>query len=164
MKCKKCNSENCIKKGVRNKTQRFYCKNCKSSFQNEYLYQAYGHNVNSTIKSLLKEGCGVRSIARILDISSKTVLARILEISKQIKRPHFNSYKGKFEIDEMYVKIISSKIRRYLTYAIDKQTKQVISFRVGRRSKEVIKSVVDKVLMLNPKKVHTDKLNNVSSI
>ena len=82
MNCIKCNSSNSIKKGLRNHKQRFYCKDCKKSFQFKYTYQAYKSTTNHLIKSLLKEGCGVRSIGRILNISNKTVLSRLLKISK----------------------------------------------------------------------------------
>ena len=61
--CTKCNSYNYIKKGLQNKKQRFYCKDCKSYFQAAYTYQAYKPETNKLIKSLLKEGCGIRGIS-----------------------------------------------------------------------------------------------------
>ena len=87
MKCVKCNSENYIKKGLRNNLQRFYCKDCGKYFQVNYKYHAYKSDTNDFIISLLKEGCSVRGISRILKISKDTVLSRILNISKQIKVP-----------------------------------------------------------------------------
>ncbi|CAM1364525.1 transposase (fragment) [Tenacibaculum sediminilitoris] len=109
MRCKKCNSNNCIKKGVRINKQLFYCKNCKKYFQLEYSYQSYKASTNDFIKKLLKEGCGVRSISRILNISTKTVLSRMLKISKQIKIPYFNKFGCKFEVDELFIKIANGK-------------------------------------------------------
>ena len=70
MNCTKCNSSNSIKKGLRENKQRFYCKNCKSYFQEKYMYNAYKSDTNNFIKNLLKEGCGVRGISRVLNISS----------------------------------------------------------------------------------------------
>lgn len=43
--------------------------------------------------------------------------------------------------------------------AINKATKQVIDFVVGRRTKKNIKKVIDTVLQLSPNKIFTDKLN-----
>ena len=79
MNCTKCNTANYIKKGFQNKKQRYYCKNCKTYFQEEYSYLAYNSSTNTMISSLLKEGCGIRSISRILKISKNTVLSNLFD-------------------------------------------------------------------------------------
>ena len=159
MKCRKCNSKNYIKKGLRGNKQRFYCKNCKCYFQSEYIYQAYKPEINGFVTSLLKEGCGVRSIARILNISSKTVLSRMLKISNHIEIPYFNKFSCKFEVDEMFIKIANGNTQNWLIYAIEQKTKGVISFVIGNRSTENLKCVIDKVLLLSPKRIYTNRLN-----
>ena len=164
MKCKKCNSKNYIKKGLRDNKQRFYCKDCKKYFQSDYTYQAYKPEIDKFISTLLKESCGVRSIARILNISSKTVLSRMLKISKQIKIPYFNKFECRFEVDEMFIKISNGKKQNWLIYAIEQKTKNVIDFVIGRRNTENLKLVIDKVLLLNPKRIYTDGLNMYPSL
>lgn len=79
MNCSQCNSINCIKKGLRNNFQRFYCKDCQSYFQEKYVYYAYKPDTNDFIKNLLKEGCSVRGIARVLIVDLCTPTS--LEIS-----------------------------------------------------------------------------------
>jgi len=157
--CTYCNSSNIIRKGLRNNKQRFYCKDCRKSFQLEYIYQAYKVETNTLVKSLLKEGCGIRSIGRILNISSKTVLSRLLKIGNQIQIPYFNKFGCKFEVDEMFVRIKNKEAKNYLTYAIEQTEKVVVGFEVGNRNTETIKKVIDKVLLLNPKRIYTDGLN-----
>ncbi|CAM1370871.1 Probable transposase IS1 family [Tenacibaculum litoreum] len=164
MNCSYCTSSNAIKKGKRNNKQRFYCKECNKSFQLNYSYQAYKVETNNFIRSLLKESCGVRSIGRILSISTKTVLSRMLNISKQIRVPYFNTFGCKFEVDELFIKIANGKSQNWLTYAIEQQTKQVIGFIIGSRNTETLKQVIDKVLLLKPKRIYTDKLNIYLSI
>uniref|UniRef100_UPI00064AADE8 IS1 family transposase n=2 Tax=Tenacibaculum TaxID=104267 RepID=UPI00064AADE8 len=115
-------------------------------------------------KKLLKEGCGVRSISRILNISSKTVLSRVLKISKQIKTPYFNKFGCKFEIDEMWSFIGSKKNVIWITYVLERETKSIIDFYVGRKSKETIKPLINKILLLQPSKIYTDKLNIYPSL
>lgn len=159
MNCAKCNSSNYIKKGFQNNKQRFYCKDCQSYFQSEYIYQAYRTTTNDFIKSLLKEGCGVRSISRILQISKNTVLSRMLKISKQIQVPYFNKLGCKFEIDEMWSFIGDKKNVTWITYALERETKQVIDFFVGRKTKDTIRPLINKVLLLEPNRIYTDKLN-----
>jgi len=164
MSCKKCNSINCIKRGLRNEKQRWYCKDCQSYFQSKYTYVAYRKETNNYIKNLLKEGCGVRSIARILNISNKTVLSRMLKISKQIKVPYFNKLGCKFEIDEMWSFIGNKKNVTWITYVIERETRNVIDFFVGRKTKETIRPLVNKVLLLEPNKIYTDRLNIYPSL
>lgn len=54
------------------------------------------------IRNLRKEGCGVRSVARMLKISKNTVLSRMLKISKEIKTPLFTKLGCQFEVDELW--------------------------------------------------------------
>jgi transposase-like protein len=50
---------------------------------NSYTYNACKQTTNEWITNLVKEGSGIRSIARLLEISSTTVLKRILSIAKK---------------------------------------------------------------------------------
>jgi IS1 family transposase len=113
---------------------------------------------------LLKEGCGIRSISRILNISNKTVLSRMLKISKKIKIPYFNKFGCKFEIDEMWSFIGNKKNVTWITYALERETKSIIDFYVGRKTKETIRPLIDKVLLLNPARIYTDRLNIYPSL
>lgn len=164
MNCKRCSSLNCIKKGFQNNQQRYYCKDCNSYFQSNYTYKAYDAEVNNRIKTLLKEGCGVRSIGRILDISNTTVLSRILKISKEISVPYCTKFGSTFEVDEMFVRIGSKDVKNYLAYAIEQTEKAVVGFCIGSRSKENIKPLINKVLLMEPKRIYTDGLNIYPSL
>jgi len=157
--CPKCNGKT-VKNGFQQGKQRYKCKSCGKRFQSEYSYQAYKTETNDFIVSLLKEGCGIRGISRVLKISKNTVLSRMLKISKQIKIPYFNKFGCKFEVDEMWTYIGRNTPKNYtwICYALERQTKSIIDFCVGSRSIKNIKPILDKVLLLNPKRIYTDKL------
>ena len=163
MKCKKCN-QICVKNGKSGSgEQRYYCTLCKKSQQSNYSYQACKPKINYQIVSLLKEGCGIRSISRLLFISPTTVNNRIITIASNLKPPLIP--KGKtYELDEMCTYIGNKKVRKYIAYALDKQSKQVISFVVGTRTKKTLQHVTDTVLLSNPKQIFTDKLNIYKSL
>mgnify|MGYP000364060217 CR=1 FL=1 len=108
---------------------------------------------------LLKEGCGIRSISRILLISKNTVLSRILKISSKIRRPLFFNLGCKFEVDELWTFIGNKNKMTWVTYAIERETRGVIDFFVGTKSKKNIKPLMDKVLALQPTRIYTDRLN-----
>ncbi|MBX2827092.1 MAG: IS1 family transposase [Flavobacteriaceae bacterium] len=164
MGCRYCNGLNVIKRGKRNGIQRYHCKDCRKSFQDSYSYQAYNLAIDDLIKSLLREGCGVRSASRILNISCGTVLSRMLKISKQVEVPKFQSFGCKFEVDEMWTFIKRKDDFTWITYAIEQKTKQVIGLYVGSKSKETIKPLIDKILLLHPKRIYTDRLNIYPSL
>lgn len=164
MYCTKCKSL-VVKNGKTPKgIQRYYCKECKFSFQKSYYYKAYYQNTDTYIVRLLKEGCGVRSIGRILQISKNTVLSRMLAISSKLTKPMFSKKGCVFEMDEMWSYISNKKQVVWLTYVLEQESKEVINFYIGKKTKEVIKPLIDAVLLLKPKTIYTDKLNVYPSL
>lgn len=162
MNCKKCHG-NCIKNGFQvNGKQRFYCKFCNLNQQLEYKYNAYKSNICESIVKLVINSCGIRDISRVLAISKTTVIKRILSISSLVKKPIIDEIDQIYEIDELYTKL-QGKIC-WLTYAINRNTKQIIDFHVGGKTKENLDKVIKSVLKLNPRKIYTDKLNTYKNL
>jgi insertion element IS1 protein InsB len=65
--------------------QRFRCKKCFRTFIDVYNQKLSVEHIDNKIKVLLKEGCGIRSIGRILKISAVTVVRKIRTIASYIK-------------------------------------------------------------------------------
>ena len=76
-----------IKFGRRDAIQRYRCKNCKKLRLKKYEKQGWKANVSGEIAAHVKEGCGIRSISRLLHISAATVISRIQKIAGSIKKP-----------------------------------------------------------------------------
>jgi insertion element IS1 protein InsB len=106
-----------------------------------------------------KEGVGIRSTARILQISATTLLKRIVSIAKNINKP--NSSKGKtYEVDEMYTYIGHKRNFIWVVYALEKDSKRVVSFNVGKRTNKTLGLVSDTLKLSEAKKIFTDRLKN----
>jgi len=164
IQCPHCENR-AVKNGFHRIEQRYKCTSCGKRFQLEYTYRAYRSKTNQLLISLLKEGCGVRSISRIMGISTKTVLSRLLKVGKSIKTPYFTKLGCKFEVDELFVKISNGKSRNWIAYGIERETRKVINFVItSSRSKEAIKPIIDKILLVRPTKIYTDKLNIYPSL
>jgi insertion element IS1 protein InsB len=73
-------------KSAQNK-HRYYCKHCKSTHVENYSYVAQQPEINTSIISLTKEGGGIRSTARLLQISATTVISRVKKIASEIIQP-----------------------------------------------------------------------------
>ena len=158
--CPNCYSSRIIKNG-RTKTQKqqYFCKKCYKRFLDFYTYQAYRSGIDNDIIELTKEGLGIRSTARILKISPTTLLARIITIAKNIAQPPILKRKS-YEVDEMRTFIKKKNRLVWIVYALEKQTKKVICFHVGRRTNKTLKKVITSLELSEAQKIITDKLKN----
>jgi len=161
IKCNFCNSK-CIKNGFQsNGNQRYKCCVCHKKQQSNYEYNAYRRNLNQEIILFTKEGLGIRSTARILKISTTTLLKRIVAIAKNIKLPNIS--KGKiYEVDEMRTYIGHKRNFIWLVYALEKDSKNVVSFTIGKRTNKTLSCVLDTLKLSEAKKIFTDRLKNYS--
>jgi insertion element IS1 protein InsB len=143
----------------KNGTQRFRCQSCKKGFQQNYVYNACHRAVPNQVSTLVREGCGIRSIGRILKISCTTVISQVKRIARSTIR-QFPILKGKeYEVDEMRTYIGNKNRLYWVVYALRSDTKEVIDFKVGKRNSKTLLRVLDTVHLSEPKKVHTDKLS-----
>lgn len=111
------------------------------------------------IVRLTNEGVGISGVARITGISKSNVINKIKEIAGKIERTVIVEEQQEYELDEMYTFIGNKDQPCYIIYALNKMTKVVIDFIVGRRTKENISGIVQRLRELNPKCIYTDKLN-----
>ena len=65
--------------------QRYKCKTCAKVYIIKYAYKAYLKYIDKAIIKLLQECCGIRSISRVLEIATSTVLSRIKTIASTKK-------------------------------------------------------------------------------
>ncbi|SEM89655.1 Transposase and inactivated derivatives, IS1 family [Chryseobacterium taichungense] len=158
--CTNCCSKNIVKNGTtKTRKQQYFCKNCHKRFIEFYSYKAYEKNINSQIIQLTKEGLGLRSIARVLQISTTTLLKRMVFISNQISTPEIPFHQS-YELDEMRFYIGNKSNQMWLAYAINKITKKIVSFHVGKRTNKTLKTIIKTLINSQAEKVYTDKLRN----
>ena len=156
MNCKKCEGD-CIRWGKQcNGEQRYYCKFCNQYQQQNYHYKAYEKETDKAISQHTKEGCGIRNIARLLHISPTTVIRRTKKLAKQVVKPVYHLTRKNYEMDELRTYIKNKNNRYWIVYAIRKDTKEVVDFKVGRRNKGTLKKVVDTLLLSEAKNIYTD--------
>lgn len=164
MVCRKCSSV-VVKNGKQaNGKQRYYCKTCKYSFQDTYNYNAYENSINKKIYNLLKESVGITATSRLLSISKTTVIKRLKIMAAIVVKPDMEERHQYYELDEMRVVVGNKLNEAWITYAINRYTKQVINFTVGRRTKRNLSVITKSVLQLYPKQVFTDRLNTYTKL
>ena len=100
--------------------------------------------MNRTISEYIKEGVGIRGIARLLEISTTTLIRRIISISKDITAPHVTA-NVEYEVDEIKTFFGRKKDHIWVAYALNCADKSVVCFSVGPRTNETLSKVADKL-------------------
>lgn len=161
--CPYCSSS-CISHGTSSTgNKRYRCKICKRTHSKRYNYKACCHNTSDKVRNLTKEGCGIRSISRLLRIGVNTVLRKLRYIANQTMKPIL-SFGKEYELDEMCTYVKSKTRKRWIVYAIRKDTREVVDFSIGSRTNKTLKRLTDTLILSNALKVFTDKLPNYKSL
>jgi len=158
MECKFCQNL-CYKRGKRNGIQQYSCKICKKYQLKEYRKPRIPPEKYEWTVRLNNEGCGISNIARLLEISKSSVQRLIERIVANLQLPEINEIGQSYEIDELRTYCGNKRNELWLIYAINRYSKQIINFVVGRRTKENIAIIISMLQKLHPKAIYSDRLN-----
>ena len=157
--CNECN-KTMIKFGkTKLGNQRYQCKSCKKTKVGDYFYKAYESTINQNIILFTKEGLGIRSTARVLQISATTVLKKIITIAKNIPQPIISKNKT-YEVDEMRSFIKRKDKLIWIVYALERENKKVVSFAIGARTNKTLNVVLHTLKLAKAKTIYTDGLKH----
>jgi len=137
--------------------QRFQCMSCKRISLAYYKAPSFSADLNKRIILLLKEGCSIRSISRILKIAASTVVRRIMKVGSTIGPPAIAPGQA-FELDELCTFSGSKKTQVWIAYAINSITRQAVAVSIGNRSCQMLSQVTEPLLAASALKITTDKL------
>ncbi len=165
MECKHCSSA-CIKVGKQaNGNQKYRCKSCFKYQQKRYRYNAcLIQDRRSYFIKLHNEGNGIRGLSRILNISCNTVMKWKINYATDISSPVYHAHNHTYEIDELCSYIKHKRSQIWVMYIFDTTLKKVVDFKVGSRTKENLKTLIDQVLNKSPKRIGTDGLSSYRTL
>ncbi len=135
--------------------QRYRCRQWHRSFILSYSQCARNRNVDDQIAVLTCEGCGIRSIGRILKISVTTVISKIKNIASKMSKPLISKWK-EYEVDEIciYCKLKERKI--WIVYALRRDTKEIVDFAVGSRTLKTLRKVIETLELSFACRIYTE--------
>lgn len=145
----------CKRKGTHLTVQLLRCVACGKYQRSHYRKRAYAPDMDARIVALTKEGCGIRGTGRVLCISPSTVIARIKRIAARLG-PGPIGKGGAYEVDELSTYVGHKKNRIWVAYALNRRTKHVVGIRVGKRSKRMLRPLIDTLLLADAQRIHTD--------
>jgi IS1 family transposase/transposase-like protein len=159
-KCPHCKATAIVKNGsTKTGKQQYYCRSCGKRSIDYYTYKAYCPLINLQIVELTREGLGIRSTARVLKISPTTLIKKIIQIADNLKPPIISKRKT-YEVDEMKTYWRKKSRGIWIVYALDRKTKQVVSFNVGGRSNKTLKVIVNTLMLSEARYIYTDRFPN----
>ncbi|MBK6408926.1 MAG: IS1 family transposase [Flavobacteriales bacterium] len=154
--CAHCSS-NCIRKGTYKGIQLLRCGTCLRYQRVQYRYLARTPGVDERIILYVREGCGIRSIGRILCIAVSTVIARIKRIASRLGPGPIRLGRS-YEVDELATYVGNKKNRVWVAYAMDRITKKVVALCTGRRNKRTLQPMMTTLVLAAAKQIRTDAL------
>lgn len=142
--CPHCHSAKVVKNGHKKSTgsQNFLCKDCGKQFQNSYKNRGSDHRVKHLIFSMLLRNSGIRDIETVLRVSRRCVLNTLVSSAEKcLIEPKLRRYKS-VQIDEHWSYVHQKKQKkRWLIYAYAPESKEVLAYVIGTRSKKTIKKL-----------------------
>lgn len=154
--CPECGSVHYKKNGhIHNGKQNYRCNTCGRSFvacpENVVISLAQ----RDLIKKLLLERIPLRGISRVVGVSLRWLLNFITQVYEEAP-DHLNvdlRFFGKAieiqllesEVDELWSFVGRKANKQWVWLALDKQTRQIIAFHVGDRSKDSAKKLWEKI-------------------
>lgn len=137
------------------------CKVCGKYQLEIYKYNLYNFKDDKKLIAFNAESTSISSMSRLLNYSKQTIIRRIKTLAKKVVKPVLYERNQEYEVDEMWTFIGENKPQNYvwITYGMNRKTKQIIDVVVGKRTKENLGIVINKIKELIPKKIITDRLN-----
>jgi insertion element IS1 protein InsB len=148
--CTRCDTY-VVKNGfTKGKKQRYKCAACTTSKVIDPIAKGFGNSLHEPIRTLVREGCGIRSLGRILKVSAATILRNILALAEKIV-PEAIPAGGSYQVDELHTFVGRKRKEICVIYAWDKKAKRTVSLAVGTRSRANLKTVVAPLLAAGAK-------------
>jgi IS1 family transposase len=97
-------------------------------------------------------------MSRVLKVAVNTILNRIRKIAGNIPKPSVINNQACYEVDERWTYIGRKDNECWVAYALDREARQVVDFVIGKRTKNTLKELIERLLKAKPKTIRTDKL------
>ncbi len=154
--CRKCNSS-CHRHGKVKNKQRWKCTRCGVTQFRVYKRCIFTVDRKIIIQRLNSENVGIRGMARLLGLSPTHIIRCILQLAALVKRPDYYEFGQEYELDELWSYSENKKNPQWIVWAINRKTRVVIDFVIGRRTKQTVNKLVEKLKLLFPKSIRTDE-------
>lgn len=153
----------CVRKGKYKGAQLLRCGACERYQRGVYRHQARMPGTDGRIITLVREGCGIRGIGRVLSISPGTVIARIKSIGARLRPTPIKKGRA-YEVDELATFVGNKQNRTWVAYAWEPREQRVVALRIGKRSQQHLRPLIETLLLAEARRIRTDGLDIYRSL
>ena len=148
MECPHCSSQTIVKNGyIHNGKQKYRCKDCSRQFVEnpENKNQAIPQETIKLIDKLLLERLALAGIIRVTGVSAKWlqnyVNKKYADIPREVSVTKKSKGKLTIECDEMWSFVQKKTNKKWIWFAIDVDTKEIVGVYVGKRDSDAAKKL-----------------------
>jgi insertion element IS1 protein InsB len=155
--CPSCSSRNIKKNGTTtNRKQKYRCKDCCRQFITDYRYRGCVPVLRNLIVPMTMNSSGIRDIARVLSISTQTVMKVIRARAAEILEPRVPPRIKDLEIDEFWSFIKDKSQQCWCWYGLNRATTRIAAYVLGRRTDASCRQLSDKLAGCAVENFYTD--------
>jgi IS1 family transposase/transposase-like protein len=155
--CPRCSSRNIKKNGTTaNRKQKYRRKDCCRQFITDYTYRGRQHLICALIVPMTMNSSGIRDIARLLSVSTNTVLKTIRQHAAQIAEPRVPPPIKELEIDEFWSFIKDKSRQCWCWHGLNRATTRIAAYVLGRRTDRSCRQLVEKLSGCAVERFYTD--------
>ncbi len=163
--CPRCSSRNIKKNGTTaNRKQKYQCKDCRRQFITTYTYRGWMPVLRNLIVPMTMNSSGIRDIARVLSMSTQTVLKTIREQAAQVAEPRVPPRIKDLEIDEFWSFIKKKSEQWWCWYGLNRATTRIAAYVLGRRTDESCRQLSGKLAGCAVANFYTDDWQSYAKI
>ena len=158
--CPRCGAHHIKKNGTTAQgKQRYRCKKCGRQFLSplSYSYRACNPLLRELIVPMTLNSSGVRDTARVLRISTNTVLSVLRKAAAATPEPRVPPRIKELEIDEQWSFVDHKKQQNWLWYALNRRTGRIAAFWIGRRTDASCRQLCQKLAPCDVFEFYTDQ-------
>jgi insertion element IS1 protein InsB len=163
--CPRCASLHVKKNGTTsNGKQKYQCLDCRRQFITDYTYRGCQPSVRELVVPMTMNSSGIRDIARVLSISTQTVMKVIRERAAEIREPRLPPRIKDLEIDEFWSFIKDKSQQCWCWYGLNRATTRIAAYVLGRRTDASCQQLSDKLAGCAVENFYTDDWQSYGKI
>jgi IS1 family transposase/transposase-like protein len=163
--CPRCASLHVKKNGTTaNGKQKYQCTDCRRQFITDYTYRACQSFIRELIVPMTMNSSGIRDIARVLSISTQTVMKTIRASAAAVREPRVPSRIKDLEIDECWSFVKDKSRQCWCWYGLNRATTRIAAYVLGRRTDASCRQLSDKLAGCAVENFYTDDWQSYAKI
>jgi IS1 family transposase/DNA-directed RNA polymerase subunit RPC12/RpoP len=155
--CPRCASLHVKKNGTTaNGKQKYRCTNCRRQFITDYTYRGCQSFIRELVVPMTMNSSGIRDIARVLSISTQTVMKTIRASAAEIREPRVPPRIKDLEIDEFWSFVKDKSRQCWCWYGLNRATTRIAAYVLGRRTDRSCRQLMEKLSGSTVEQFYTD--------